>query len=81
MPNTGSLSPPGLTRSKFVNANLSGSDLSGGNLSGDDFTGANLTGAHFHTAYLGSVIWSNTTCPDGTNSSSYSPQTCVGHGI
>jgi len=24
---------------------------------------------------------SNTVCPDGSNSSVYSPQTCIGHGI
>jgi hypothetical protein len=25
------------------------------------------------------VTWSNTTCPDGTNSSASTPETCVGH--
>ena len=42
----------------FSNFNMSGADLSGSNL-----TGANLTGAN-----LQSVIWSNTICPDGSNS-------------
>ena len=33
-----------------------------------DLTGADLTGANLHRADLTGVIWSNTTCPDGTNS-------------
>jgi len=33
-----------------------------------DLTGANLTGANLVSAVLDRVIWSNTTCPDGTNS-------------
>ena len=42
----------------FTQANLTGADLSGANLTGATMTGANLT----------NVYWSNTTCPDGTNS-------------
>ena len=42
----------------FSNFNMSGADLSGSNLTSVNFTGANLQ----------SVIWSNTICPDGSNS-------------
>jgi uncharacterized protein YjbI with pentapeptide repeats len=72
-------------------ANLSGANLTGAvlfwaNLTGANLTNANLTGAGLNFAVLSGAtltgaIWSNTTCPDNTNSSSYSPQTCVGHGI
>ena len=50
----------------FSNFNMSGADLSGSNL-----TGANLTGAN-----LQPVIWSNTICPDGSNSDN-NGNTCV----
>lgn len=60
------------------NAELSGTDLSGANLTGVDmtgarlanvdFTGADLSGAILADAELEGVIWSGTTCPDGTNS-------------
>ena len=33
-----------------------------------DLTGADLTGATLASAVLDRVVWSNTTCPDGTNS-------------
>jgi uncharacterized protein YjbI with pentapeptide repeats len=39
-------------------ANLADANFTNDNLTGADLTGANLTG----------VTWSNTTCPDGTNS-------------
>lgn len=72
---------------------LTGSNFTGVNFSNDminaDFTGVNLTHANFtntnlnRTQGLGSAtttdaIWSNTTCPDGTNSDS-NGHTCVGH--
>lgn len=41
-------------------------NLANANLSGDNFTGANLTG----------VTWSDTLCPDGTNSDN-DGDTCV----
>ena len=40
---------------------------------------ANLTGAYLNDTTLSTAVWNNTTCPGGTNSSSYTPQTCVGH--
>jgi Pentapeptide repeats (8 copies)/Collagen triple helix repeat (20 copies) len=73
------------------NATISGTDFSGANLFqadlqdatvvGANFTNANLTGAFDTGATLLSITWDNTTCPDGTNSDDYSPDTCVGHGF
>lgn len=47
----------------FSEMNFSNFDMSGADLSGSNLTGANLIGAN-----LQSVIWSNTICPDGSNS-------------
>jgi uncharacterized protein YjbI with pentapeptide repeats len=69
----------------FTNANFSGANLTGaflyagGVFTNANFTGANLTGALLSQATLNNSIWLNTTCPGGTNSSAYTPQTCVGH--
>jgi hypothetical protein len=46
------------------------------NLSGANLNGADVTGAG---ALLG-VTYSNTTCPDGTDSDN-DDGTCVGHGV
>ena len=55
-------------RAWLVNANLSGAKLNFANLTGAATTGASFTG----------VSWVQTTCPDGTNSSS-DGGTCIGH--
>ena len=57
-------------------ANFTNDDVAFANL-----TSTNLTGANFTGASLLQANWSSTTCPDGTNSTSYLPQTCVGHGL
>jgi uncharacterized protein YjbI with pentapeptide repeats len=49
-------------------ANLSDAALAGADLSGFDLTDVNLTGADLSGANLTGVTWSNTTCPDGSNS-------------
>jgi streptogramin lyase len=49
-------------------ANLEGANLRGADLTGANLTGANLTDANLHHATLTGAVWSNTTCPDGTNS-------------
>ena len=59
-------------------ANLSGANLKGTNLEGADLSNANLTGAKLQGANVDRVKWSNTTCPDGSNSSSHRG-TCKGH--
>jgi len=62
-------------------ADLAGANLAGANLAGANLTGATLTGADLAGADLAAVVWANTTCPDGTNSSSNgsAPASCVGH--
>jgi uncharacterized protein YjbI with pentapeptide repeats len=50
-----------------------GMDLVGANLTRTDLEGSNLGGIGFD---LGNNIWSQTTCPDGTNSD-YVGHTCV----
>jgi uncharacterized protein YjbI with pentapeptide repeats len=72
----------------FGGANLFGANLSSAHLNGSSFVGANLTNANLagaDTSLIGPVatdftgaIWSNTTCPDGTNSNR-DGSTCVGH--
>ncbi|MEI6454616.1 MAG: pentapeptide repeat-containing protein, partial [Actinomycetes bacterium] len=71
-----------LTGARLTSADLTSADLTWSNLSTTDFTNANLSNATSTggTIFTG-VIWSTTTCPDGTNSSAYSPQTCFNHGI
>jgi hypothetical protein len=73
------LSNANLNLADLSGANLSFANLSGANLNKADLTGANLTGAITTRANFNMVTWSNTTCPDGTNSSASTPETCVGH--
>jgi len=53
-----------LTGASLLNANLTGALVYGADLTGTDLTHANMTGVGALTA----VTWSNTTCPDGSNS-------------
>ncbi len=76
----------------FQGCNLTGADFTGANLIGflqsplaleGDFTNANFTNANLvfrnmTTATLTGAIWSNTICPDGTNSND-NGNTCIGH--
>ncbi|MFT6398736.1 MAG: hypothetical protein ACJAYU_003498 [Bradymonadia bacterium] len=61
------------TQADFTNANLSGA-----NLTDMDLTNGILTGASLEGATLTGVVWSNTMCPDGTNSTD-NGDTCEGH--
>ena len=67
-----------LSYADLTNAMMYDLDLRGANLTGADLTGADL--AYLNTSYgpadLTGVTWSNTTCPDGTNSDN-SGNTCV----
>ncbi len=67
-----------LSGSNFTNADLTKANLSNTNLTNVNFTGANLTQANLSGTTLTGVSWSNTTCPDGTNSNN-DGNTCVGH--
>ena len=76
------LSEAGLTGADFANANLAGAKLNdanlvGADLSGADLSDADLSGADLRGADLDDVTWSNTTCPDATNSDSHK-STCEG---
>jgi len=73
--NNANLTNANLTNANLTNANLTNANLSGANLSGADLDDATTSNADFN-----GVKWSNTTCPDGTNSSTNSPKTCTGHG-
>jgi phospholipase C len=63
----------------LANSDLAGATLHGVNLNGADLSGANLTGASLQGANTNDVTWSNTTCPDGTNSTTQDGGTCQGH--
>lgn len=67
-----------LTSADFYGANLAGTDLADANLSSANLTFANLTGANLSGANLSGVIWSDTICPDGTNSNN-DGETCINH--
>ena len=74
-----------LAFSNFANANLKNSSLkeayaersnfTRANFSGADFSGAYFENADFTYSVLDNVIWSNTTCPDGTKNDGTSPCT------
>ncbi len=69
----------GLQQVNFTGANLQGTNLFNTALIETNFTNANLTGAlNVNTANRENPIWSNTTCPDGTNSDA-NGNTCEGH--
>jgi hypothetical protein len=59
-------------------ASLRGADAQGADFAGDDLTNANLENAQVDGASFNDVTWSNTTCPDGSNSS-HDGGTCAGH--
>lgn len=50
--------------------NLTGANLTGATLTGSNLSEVNLTGAILTGAILTGVKWSNTTCPDGSVTSS-----------
>jgi 6-phosphogluconolactonase (cycloisomerase 2 family) len=86
--NRGDLSGADLEGSVFFIATLAQSNLSGANLhnakllfvdlSGANLTNADLSGAVTFWVNFARVTWSNTVCPDGTNSNADSG-TCIGH--
>ena len=77
-----------LTNAAMYGDNLTGATLTGAgtftgtNLSYDNFANADLTGAFsLSGAILTGATWSNTTCPDGSNSDTNAGSTCIGFGI
>jgi uncharacterized protein YjbI with pentapeptide repeats len=71
-----------LSTGHMIDARLSGVTMGGTNIAGLQLDGADLTGANLHgatgTPETTDTVWSNTTCPDGTNSDQ-DANTCVGH--
>ncbi len=65
-----------LQGANLQNANLQKANLQGANLNKANLTGANLDGANTKGANLNKITWSNTICPDGSNSNS-DGGTCV----
>lgn len=65
-----------LTDADLYGGKLAGTDLAAANLSNANLTFANLTGANLTGATLTGVTWSDTICPDGTNSNN-DENTCV----
>ena len=59
-------------------ANLTDAHLNGADLTGVNLTLANLDNAKFDTSPIWPTaeFWSNTTCPDGTNSNDPGNATC-----
>jgi Pentapeptide repeats (8 copies) len=75
-----------LNGANLIGANLTGANLDHARLNNANLTNAILTGAHHNPANGGvppdvtGVFWSNTACPDGTNSDRVGG-TCEGHGL
>jgi uncharacterized protein YjbI with pentapeptide repeats len=74
-----------LSGSDFSNSNMTGLiSVDGANFSNVNLTNVNFTNANLNLAQnmgianVTGVTWSNTTCPDGSNSNS-NGNTCVGH--
>jgi len=62
------LASSNLTRAELQGADLTSADLTSADLSDANLARANLTGAMLASATLTGAIWSDTTCPDGSNS-------------
>lgn len=77
--NYAKLTGAGLTGADLSYAALIHADLTNANLTKANLTGANLSDAVTSGANITSVVWDNTTCPDGNNSGVGG--TCVGHGF
>ncbi len=65
-----------LTSADLTGADLTGTDLTEATLTKANLTNSDLTGAFLDGAVLTSVTWSNTICPDGTNSDAHF-ETCA----
>jgi alpha-tubulin suppressor-like RCC1 family protein len=84
----GDLAGADLTNTTFVVTTLAGTNLTGAdlraaklafvNLSHSNLTSANLDGAILFYVNVSGATWSNTICPDGTNSNA-NGGTCAGH--
>jgi uncharacterized protein YjbI with pentapeptide repeats len=75
-----------LTGGELANVDLTDANLTTATLTDADLTNANMTSTDLYgtsgwdSATLTGIIWNDTTCPDGTNSNTYDPQTCLNDG-
>ena len=72
------LSGANLSAAELQTADLSDANLPGANLESANLTSATLAGANARGTNLKKVVWSGTTCPDGTTSD-HDGGTCTGH--
>ena len=78
--NSPDLKGANLTGANLRSANFSGASLSNVNLTNADLTDATITSSWgLKNENVSGVIWSNTTCPDGTNSDTNGSSGCEGH--
>ena len=77
--NKANFSNSNLTGSNFTNAIVTQANLSNANLTNVNFTGANLQGSNLSGTIKTGIIWSNTTCPNNSNSNNHN-NSCVGQG-
>ena len=70
------LSYADLNYANLNGADLRVADLSYTNMNNADLRYADLNGADLNGAWLNNIVWSDTTCPDGTNSDN-NGDTCV----
>ncbi len=75
----GNFSRANFTGANFTNAILTGANVSNANFTNVNFTGANLKGSNFHGTTMTGVTYSNTICPNNTNSNN-DGGTCIGQG-
>jgi hypothetical protein len=68
-----------LRRAKLVRVHAQGADFRDADLSGATFLRSDLTGALLVGARVVGVNWTDTRCPDGSNSDEDAGHTCVGH--
>ena len=72
------ISGANLSAAELQNAELSDADLSGSNMQSANLTAATLAGANASGTNFKKVVWSATTCPDGTTSNN-DGGTCTGN--
>lgn len=68
-----------LAHADLTAAVLYDADLTGADLTAVDFTNVNLFLADVSGADFTGVTWSNSICPDGTNSDTNGSSSCQGH--
>jgi hypothetical protein len=69
------------TGANFTNAFMRNVIEGQSNFTNANFTNAYLGGSAFPGSVFTGAVWSNTVCPDGTNSDANPAHTCVDHGL